>query len=220
MAGISKRRYNNSLRTKRAEQTRRQILDAVVEQLSDESLGDLSVARIAERAGVSEPTVYRYFPNRDALWDALDVHMTERIGSPESPTDAASLSSFAERLFPLFDNERELIRASRTAPVANQFYRHSRQARQAHMMALLEELTDGLEPAEAKGVAAVLRYLNGSLAWQTMEDDFGLDGAGSGTAVSWATRTLLAEVRRMQTRCRNKKRPRVRKERQQGESDD
>jgi len=205
MGELTKRRYDNRLRSKRAQRTRRRILDAVVEQLADESADDLSVAAIAQRAEVSEPTVYRHFPNREAIWDALADHFDELLDTPELPTDAAGYGSYAERVFPLLDKQRAVVRASHTAPLAMQAYRHARRARRAHLEQLLTELTEGLDEQEAKGVVAVLRLLNGSLAWRALDDEHGLDGSASGAAASWATQTLLAEVRRMQARKRDGK---------------
>ena len=47
--------------------------DAFADQLADTGLQDFSVAKMAERAGVSVRTVYHHFPDRDALLDALDA---------------------------------------------------------------------------------------------------------------------------------------------------
>ena len=66
---MTMRAYDNTLRREQADLTKRRILEAVRDLLI-ESSGSLSIPEIAARAGVSEPTIYRHFPNRDALLDA------------------------------------------------------------------------------------------------------------------------------------------------------
>src|SRR5438876_1159239 len=63
------RAYDNTLRRQQADATRLRILTAVRDLLAGGSTS-LQVPEIAARAGVSEPTIYRHFPNRDALLDA------------------------------------------------------------------------------------------------------------------------------------------------------
>jgi AcrR family transcriptional regulator len=55
------------LRTVHRDDTRRVILQAFLDLLEDESPVSLSVPDVAARAGVSVRTLYRYFPNKDAL---------------------------------------------------------------------------------------------------------------------------------------------------------
>jgi AcrR family transcriptional regulator len=68
------RAYNSPLRDDRARRTREAIVAALVEQVADAGLNDFSVPKVAKRAGVSVRTVYRYFPNRDDLLDAVNEY--------------------------------------------------------------------------------------------------------------------------------------------------
>ena len=61
--------YNNALRQRQAEQTRTTILEAVRDLLID-APRSLSIPEIATKSSVSEPTIYRHFANRDALFEA------------------------------------------------------------------------------------------------------------------------------------------------------
>jgi TetR/AcrR family hemagglutinin/protease transcriptional regulator len=53
------------------EARRRQLLDCALKVFAERGLGRAGHARIAEAAGVSVPTVFHYFPNREALVDAV-----------------------------------------------------------------------------------------------------------------------------------------------------
>lgn len=52
------------------ERTRRAILGAFVEMLHTDNPATISMPKVAERAGISTRTLYRYFPDKDALMDA------------------------------------------------------------------------------------------------------------------------------------------------------
>lgn len=197
MGKPSKRDYDNRLRATRAEETRRQILEAIAEELSDGSITELSVARVAKRAGVSEPTVYRHFPNREAMFDALDAHVNQKLAVPELPEEIDDLAPFVERLFAAFDAERELVRGLMVARLGVEWATHQRARRIARLQPVLDRLVDGLPASEARAATAVIRYLQSSRAWKAFADDFGMDGREAGAACAWATQALLTEIERM-----------------------
>jgi len=68
---VPARSYDNSRRAARAGDTGHRILDAAIALIGAPE-PELSVARIAEHAGVAVPTVYKHFPNREAIFDALE----------------------------------------------------------------------------------------------------------------------------------------------------
>ena len=55
----------------RSEKAQRAILDAAAELLLDRGLGAVSMDAVAERAGVSKATIYRWWPSKEML--ALDA---------------------------------------------------------------------------------------------------------------------------------------------------
>ena len=57
----------------RYDRTRAAILDAAAEALAERG-GRTSMADVAAAAGVSRATLYRYYPDREALLDALASH--------------------------------------------------------------------------------------------------------------------------------------------------
>lgn len=67
---------NESLNDRRAAVTRDAIRDAVQEILASEHPASISIPAVADRAGVSVRTVYRYFPTKAALLDDIaEAHM-------------------------------------------------------------------------------------------------------------------------------------------------
>jgi AcrR family transcriptional regulator len=74
------RKYEQNLRAKRADETRRRILDALEERLRDAPTEPVSVDEIATRAEVSRSTIYVVFGSRSGLFDALVTDLFERAG--------------------------------------------------------------------------------------------------------------------------------------------
>jgi AcrR family transcriptional regulator len=87
-----KRQYTMRRRAELEEGTRRRITESAVEL--HEALGpaQTSIGAIAERAGVRRSTVYRHFPDEEALFAACSAHW--RAANP--PPDPASWSSIAD----------------------------------------------------------------------------------------------------------------------------
>jgi len=75
---MATRPYEQRQRAEAAEQTRRRILDAVIERLRKAPAEPVSVDRIAEMAGVARSTVYAIFGSRAGLFDAVAADVLER----------------------------------------------------------------------------------------------------------------------------------------------
>jgi AcrR family transcriptional regulator len=58
-------------RQARRQETIRDILDAAWRQVDEVGIGELSLRRLAEAVGMRAPSLYVYFPSKDALYDAL-----------------------------------------------------------------------------------------------------------------------------------------------------
>ena len=82
------RRYEQKKRALLQQDTRRRILDAVVELHATVGPARTSVSAVAKRAGVERPTVYRHFPDEPAMLAACSAHFRARHPRP----DAASWS--------------------------------------------------------------------------------------------------------------------------------
>ncbi|SDM41143.1 TetR/AcrR family transcriptional regulator [Allokutzneria albata] len=77
---MATRRYEQRLRAESAEQTRRRILDALVQRLREAPAEPVSVDRVAKIARVARPTVYAIFGSRAGLFEAFGVDLVQRSG--------------------------------------------------------------------------------------------------------------------------------------------
>jgi len=183
-----------SIRERQRAVTRDAIRDAAIEVASETGFAAMTTEKVAERAGVSPSTVYRYFADRDDLLGAIIAWATEQTSIPP-PSRADEIAGYQEQFMADLDTNRGLFRAIVVSRVGQETTWTGRQERLGFWRALLEEVTDHLDPDEALLAKAVIVYLTGSLAWLTMADESGLDGAQAGRAAGWAIRTLIADLR-------------------------
>ena len=73
----------------RSEEARRAVLGAAAELLLDRGLSAVSMDAVAERAGVSKATIYRWWPTKETL--ALDALYTHWAAAQPDPGDTGSL---------------------------------------------------------------------------------------------------------------------------------
>jgi AcrR family transcriptional regulator len=73
----------------RSERARKAILEAASELLLARGLSAVSMDAVAERAGVSKATIYRWWPTKETL--ALDALYTEWAAARPQPRDTGSL---------------------------------------------------------------------------------------------------------------------------------
>jgi AcrR family transcriptional regulator len=84
-------------RAERQEQTRQRIVAAAVELHSTLGPSRTTVHAIAEKAGVTRPTVYAHFPDSRSLFEACSGHVRETVPPPD-PTGWAQIADPRARL--------------------------------------------------------------------------------------------------------------------------
>ena len=82
----------------------RQIVDRAIELIGSHGLSALTMRRLSEALGVTEPALYRHFENKSAILDAmllvLEAETYDKLPLEEDATPKALVSHF-ERLFAL-----------------------------------------------------------------------------------------------------------------------
>jgi AcrR family transcriptional regulator len=91
------RTYELKRRAERQEETRRRIVAAAVELHTTLGPSRTTVQAIAEKAGVTRPTVYAHFPDTRSLFEACSGHIRATIPPPD-PTGWHSIADPSERL--------------------------------------------------------------------------------------------------------------------------
>src|SRR4051794_6719448 len=106
-----------SLRERRRQETADLIVDAVLDLMADAGLEGLTMDAIAEQAGVSLRTLYRYFPDRQSLLTAALERHNQDVPF-ESPTRPDEISAAYGDVFARFDDVPAIVQAVLAARVA------------------------------------------------------------------------------------------------------
>jgi AcrR family transcriptional regulator len=91
-----KRPYRMRRRAELEEQTRRRITESTVALHEEIGPARTTISAIAERAGVRRSTVYRHFPDEEALFTACSSHW-RAANPPPDPSAWAAIENPSER---------------------------------------------------------------------------------------------------------------------------
>ncbi len=178
----------------RADLVRRRVMDGVARVL--EAGDELTFARIARAADVPERTVYRHFPNRDALMAAVFTWTNERIGfGGDPPTTGAAMTAMVRRVFPGFDAVRPVVEELLATPEGRRARLAALDERRAAADAVVADAAPGLPAARRRELAAGGQGRGSAATWQALRDFWDMDGTTAAAAVSTAIDLLLDAAR-------------------------
>jgi AcrR family transcriptional regulator len=187
-----------SLRQRMKAQTRELIVDQLVAALAENALDKTSHDALAKRVGVSRQTVYRYFPDRDALMEALWMRINAELSGGAAPGFPTTERALLDQLTPLFanyDRIASLITISQSTPQGRAMRLSVKDRRSQAFLDATAEATAGLDADDKKLAAAIVQLLVGGQAWLEMHQQWDLTGAQMARASGWAVRVLLADLR-------------------------
>ena len=192
-----RRTYHSPLREAQANQTRTLILDTLAAMVAEDGFDGIVMRDLARRAGLAERTVYRYFPDRDALHEALAEQIAARMGwttEEDRFDDLSELPARIEASYRQFD--RDAIESAVFARLGA--VRGRSAAGSTERTALIRELIAAQRPDwsedEVTTVIAIVRTLASSRTWLWLRDDLGIDGARAGPIMRWVLELVLADI--------------------------
>lgn len=184
-----------SLRERQAEGVRSAVLGAAIAALETRDAEDFSMADVAQAAGVSLRTLYRYFPDRAALLQDAGERLYAELGVEfeiAAPEDiAASFRRAARRLSARPRLARALVR-SRAGRMTRSGVRRQRVEA---IRAALEPVAGTIDPDLAPRAAAVITHLCSAASWVAVADESGLPDSEAQEAVAWAIEVLVRNLR-------------------------
>jgi TetR/AcrR family transcriptional regulator of autoinduction and epiphytic fitness len=200
MAATSEQRDG---RTVRAERTRQALVDSLL-GLLDEGHRTPTAAQIAERAGVSERSVFQHFPDREALLEAVAREQYERVVPTLRPVDTSlplqeRIEQFAEqrgRLYELIGGVRRagLLLEHESSSVAG-WLTTARQAKAAEAERVFRRELEAVAGDERESLRAALIALCAWGSWESWRTHQGLSVARSRAAMEAGLAALLGQRR-------------------------
>ena len=201
MSDTTSRQYSSPLRERHAQQTRDLILDAVTDLLESHRIDEVTTREIAHSAGVSERTVYRHFPDRDALLRGLTARLMKAVALRQVSLrpEAHSVEDLKAAAVALMAGLEEFHVAARAEALFNADPRRFSPDTRAHSDELpvaVAELTPALEPRDQLRLAAVIRCLISAQAWLRMREEYGVKGNEAGPMIAWVIEAIFNEIDR------------------------
>jgi len=161
-------------RTVRAERTRQALVDALFALLEDGELRP-TAERIAQRAGVSERSVFQHFSDREALLEAVSRQQYERVVKAVEPVDASR--PLTERIDAFVAQRAKVLEQVSPVLRAGRLFEHESDvvagwlstARQAAAIEVERVFMRELQRAEAGERAVLLAALVSAASWAAWE---------------------------------------------------
>src|SRR6185503_7615404 len=174
--------------------TREQILDVAFEMLTRHPNDPFSHEAIAEKAGMGARTVYRYFPGRAELLQALWERLRGATGI-RFPATEEEVVPFIRGMFQQFEDHQALVRAVINSPISMEVRKTGAIRGRADLTKSLSKALSGLPPRRQTQVIAIFLTLYSGNFWQTLRDRGGLSGPDAQEAAAWALEALLKAAR-------------------------
>jgi AcrR family transcriptional regulator len=187
---VATRKSTSALRSRHADTTREIIVDALVQQLAERDAFDISYAELSRRSGVSIQTLYRHFPTRTDLVDALTRRVAATFALAPYPQSRPALGGLIRQLFRGYDEHAALMTAQIHAGTVGTTRAKGRKGRIGAFQSLLATATPNVAAERRRAVAGLFHVLVSAMTWYRLRDELGLDGAASGEITAWAIDTL------------------------------
>jgi AcrR family transcriptional regulator len=194
MVTVKRRPYDSSLRQQRADETRQQIVAAAARLVAAERPPDVSVPAIAEAAGVGVATVYRHFPSKDEVLDAVYDHWmrgARELLADHSDYDRDEFLSFLPELWRRQAADEGLERAMSAHAPAGRSVRRRRRARRRQVAVDLVADVDAVDAETRAALEAIVLLLTSTTAHRHLREHWAMSTDDAAAAAAWAIRALV-----------------------------
>lgn len=184
------------VRTEQLAATRRRIVHAVADLVTEEHPAAISVPAVARRAGVSVATVYRYFPNKGALLDAGSEVGSEktRAAFDGRSIDDGTIDELISRTFWELADHLPLVRNQQQSAAGRDLRKRRRAVKQDMLASAVADR--GLDPGDpaTQRLVVLLELLASSATLLELHDQLDVPIDDAAAYVTWAVRVLMAET--------------------------
>jgi AcrR family transcriptional regulator len=189
-----RRRYDSSLRRERAAQTRERIVDAGLQLAHECPVWDwraLTIRAAAERAGVSQRTIYRHFPGEREFHDAVMQRLEEQAGVT---LEGLRLEDVADATARVFSHVSSFPMAPRTPPL-DPTLTATDQRRRASLLNAVSPAAAGWPEADRRITAGMLDVLWSVMSYERLVAAWELTPEQATTAITWVIGLIEAAIR-------------------------
>jgi len=189
-----RRRYHSPARRQRAAATRERIIDAgarLVRGFTTWDWDELTYRAVAERAGVSERTVYRNFPSERQLHDAIMARLEDEAGISYEDVGLDNLADVTARVFASL--RRFAIKDTMGTPHGPAFAGADTRRHEALERAVATRASD-LPDVQRRALAGLLDILWSPPTYERLIGVWNLENPEAVGAVQWLIAKVIAAV--------------------------
>jgi AcrR family transcriptional regulator len=189
-----RRRYDSPARRERAAATRERIIDAgarLVRGFTTWDWDELTFRAVAERAGVSERTVYRNFPSERHLHDAIMARLEDQAGISYDDVELDNLADVTARVFASL--RRFAIKDTIGTPRGPAFAGADARRHDALNRAVTARAPELPDP-QRRALAGLLDVLWSPPTFERLIGAWNLDNAEAVSAAQWLIAKVIAAV--------------------------
>jgi AcrR family transcriptional regulator len=185
--------------TRHTDATRNAILDAAVELFLERQSDGFSVQEVADRAGLTHRTVYRYFPSRQELLGATAERLAPALVDQRF-VEVATVEEWIAALGPHFAHTEanlELVRrvvATLFTSEDGRLFGQDLRERDAHRWQVFRDQFPHLPERDARHTFATLRHLTSSTSYVLYRLRFGLSPSETTEAIQGAAREIVEQA--------------------------
>jgi AcrR family transcriptional regulator len=184
-----------TLRDQHAELTRDLIFQALTRLVLDEGVHDLSIQQVADVAGVSHRTVYRYFSSREELLEGLAEWLDSRMPRGLDLYGPDEIADAIRDTHAVFAQQADRVKALAVLAAGARIRLRQRKRHTRTVQRVITAFTGRLEKEDARAVAILIRALAGSHMWSHLTDEYGMDDQQVTRVVVWAVTTLVEALK-------------------------
>jgi AcrR family transcriptional regulator len=185
------------LRTQQLSDTRMRISRAVVEVIARDGLSALSFPAVADQAGVSLRTVYRHFPNKDALVAGATHHGSEEVMAlfPMAERTLAMVPELLPALWRQLLSDRELLEIQSITPKGQELRTARLRERRDDCIEVIRREGIELPEEDMEAVGGLLAVLFSSSVLLDLVDRLGLDLEDAAAVTAFAIQAMADQAR-------------------------
>ena len=188
------RPYNNIQRTAKSAQNEKNIVESLVALLVECRGGEVSIAKVAQRAGITQRTVFRFFKDKATLYQAINSYLQTYLSASVEQMQTLSFVGFAKNAFYLFDQHESLTLAYLFSPFGQETRTLFRKKLNQMMMdKIVKEKNIVLSPKIKKRLEFITALVNAKI-WSDLKTDYNSTGEEMANSVDWALNALLEKI--------------------------
>ncbi len=179
--------YHSQLRQEHMEQTRDLIMEGLIRTMANGAV-TWSIPDVAREAGVSVPTVYRYFRTKKELVQGLSLYVVRKAGMTpmQPPCSPQELIALMREMYVRSEGMSDALRMASVSELAQEVRKEGIPVRLKIIEEALAPVLPSFNEQDRLRLIRIVLLLTSSAMIRAFKDYLDLTGAEAADIVAWA----------------------------------